>query len=127
MAKHRPKRLTALYLKKKIKEPGRHTDGPASNGLCARAVLKHGQLVIYFEQTIRISGKVTMLRLGEFPVMSLKEARQLAADNVRAVHENRDPRKRWGITFTPIAMEYIELADSGGAWSPGSRSPQTWI
>ena len=66
MAKSRPQRLTHLFLKKKIREPGRFSDGPASNGLYALATLQHGKLVIYFDQKIRIRGKDTTLRLGKF-------------------------------------------------------------
>ena len=127
MAKYRPQRLTHLFLRKKIKEPGRFSDGPASNGLYALATLQHGKLVIYFDQKIRIRGNVTTLRLGKFPDMSLKEARRKAEENVRAVAERRDPRKPSDITFKTIAMEYIDWCALGGTWSPGGRSRQTWI
>ena len=116
-----------MYLRKKIKQPGRHSDGPASNGLSALAKLAYGQLIIYFEQTLRIRGKVTKIRLGKYPLMSLKKARQQAEANLRAVAEGRDPRKPQGdITFETLAMEYIELCAAGGTWRPGGRSRRTW-
>ena len=129
MAKRKPKFLTDLHLRKKIKQPGRYSDGPASNGLSALAKLAHGKLVIYFEQRIRIRGRVTKIRLGKYPLMKLKQARQQAEDNVRAVAEGRDPRKphEGDITFETVSMEYIKLCASGGAWRAGCRSRRTWI
>ena len=127
MAKYRPKRLTHVFLERRIKEPGRYSDGPASNGLYALATLQYGKLVIFFDQKIRIRGKDTTLRLGKFPDMSLKEARLQAEANARAVAEDRDPRIPRDITFRELAMEYIDWCAMGGTWSPGGRSRQTWI
>ena len=129
MAKRKPKFLTDLYLRKKIKQPGRYSDGPASNGLSALAKLAYGKLVIYFEQTIRIREKVTKIRLGKYGLMTLQQARQQAEANVRAVAEGRDPRKphEGDITFETLGMEYIELCAAGGTWRPGGRSRRTWI
>ncbi|MDE0232065.1 MAG: tyrosine-type recombinase/integrase [bacterium] len=90
------------------------------------AKLRYGQLVIFFEQAVRIRGKATMLRLGEFPYITLREARGVAAANIRAIREGRDPRKRWDTNFRELAMEYIELVALGGTWSPGGRSRPTW-
>ena len=128
MAKRKPKFLTDLYIRKKIKKPGRYSDGPASNGLSALAKLAHGKLVIYFEQRIRIGEEVTKIRLGKYGLMTLKQARKQAEANVRAVAENRDPRKpQRNITFKTVAMEYIELYAAGGTWRAGGRSRRTWI
>jgi integrase len=127
MAKYRPKRLTVLYIRKSIKKPGRHSDGPASHGLGVRAVInKDGQLVKHYEQKIRIRGRVTTLRLGSFPSMSLQQARRLAEANVRDVAEGRDPRKRIGSIFKAFTMEYIKLVEAGGTWTAGGRSRQAW-
>ena len=119
MAKHPPKRLTDLFLRKKIKEPGRYTDGPASNGLSALARLdRYGRWFIYWDQRISIGGRATMLRLGKYPILSLREARQRAVANTRVVREGRDPRRRWDVTFEGIAMEYIELVSLGAHGVP---------
>ena len=127
MAKYQPQRLTDAFLRT-LKKPGRHTDGPGSHGLTADArLLKSGQLVIFFEQRIRILQKVTTLRLGKYSYLTLKQARQKAAANTRAVQKGRDPRSSGKRTFEEIAIEYIELLKARGWWREGSRSYQTWM
>ena len=128
MAKHTQYRLTILLLRKGIKEPGRYTDGPGSNGLTALAKLnRQGQLVIAFHQRIRINRKPTMLSLGTYPQLSLKGARQKAVANVRAVREGRDPRTRGKNTFEEITIEFIEYLKKCRKWPDGNTSYRVWI
>ena len=128
MAKHTQYQLTDLLLRKGIKEPKRYTDGPGSNGLSALAKWnRRGQLVITFHQRIRINRKVTMLSLGPYPQLTLKEARKKAAANVRAVRERRDPRIRGKNTFEEITIKYIEYLKKCRKWPDGNTSYRVWL
>ena len=75
--------LTAL--KVKTAGTGVYSDG---NGLTLRVSDSGGRTWV---QRVSIDGKQRNIGLGSFPAVSLKEARDRAIDNLRAVGDGRNP------------------------------------
>ncbi len=76
----RPQRLTNEYIRD-IRRPGIHSDN--RNGLRLRVVrsAKHGKISKQWVQRLQIDGRRTDRGLGGYPVVSLEEAREIAARN----------------------------------------------
>jgi len=72
-------------LVKKLNEPGFYTDG---NGLYLKIDKSGAKRWI---QRVTINGKRTDLGLGSVTLVSLKEAREKAIDNLRAIKNDDDP------------------------------------
>ena len=75
-------------------------------------------------QRLRINGKLAMVGLGSYPVVTLAQARQRALENRRAAEQGRDPRGEGVPTFEQAAERVIALHRE--TWKPGSRSEQQW-
>ena len=80
-------------------------------------------------QRLVIDGRRRTFGLGPYPVVSLREARDIAFENVRKRHRGIDPiaaRKPASAapTFAVMADEYIKL--QAQSWRAGSRNETNW-
>ena len=80
-------------------------------------------------QRLTIDGRRRTFGLGPWPVLSLREARDLAFENVRLRHRGINPlaaRKPASAapTFAVMADEYIKL--QAQSWRAGSRNEKNW-
>ena len=118
--------LTALRVRA-IKEPGRYSDGGrGAHGLYLMVRRRtNGRLSKTWCQRIAINGQRTNLGLGRYPITSLKQAREAALANRRAVADGKDPRGDATIpTFAQAAEKVIALHREG--WKKGSKLPTQW-
>ena len=91
------------------REPGTYGDGRGGHGLYLRVrKTANGRLARYFAQRVRIAGTVTNLGIGSYPVITLKEARQAALANRRAIARGQDPKSE-GIPAFRTASEKVIL------------------
>ena len=108
--------------------PGRYHDGPNSNGLSNRIRVKsNNNLTKTFYWRGRIKGDDKEYKLGPFPIVSLKESRDIARDYYKLALENKDPRgqdaEEKPIPLLSIATEsVIRIQD----YTPRSRKPAEW-
>ena len=101
-----PKRLTALELNKEMKA-GRHYDD-SGTGLHIY-VRKSGSKS--WSQKIRFGGKQLELGLGNYPMVSLAEARRIAAENKALAQRGINPKlEKVTPKVIPSFTEVIELA-----------------
>ena len=103
--------------------PGRHPDG--KYGLYFNVVGGSRTWI----QRLTISGKRKNRGLGPWPVVSLREARELGFENVRRRHRGEDPfarpvKVRTIPTFSEAADTFIKLQAKG--WKAGSRNERNW-
>ena len=121
----RPKQLSATFIKTTNK-PGRYGDGRGGHGLSL--LVKHtksGRLSKTWAQRLRINGKLTNIGLGKYPVVNLKEAREKALENLRAVTQGKNPRAGNSIpTFEQAAEAVIKIYEP--SWKKGARSADIW-
>ena len=84
----RPNRLDAAFVKN-VTAPGRYSDGPQSFGLSlfVRPTTRGGTTK-RFQQRITVDGRRTNIAVGTWPIVSLNEARGIALDNARSVHQS---------------------------------------
>ena len=80
-------------------------------------------------QRLVIDGRRRTFGLGPYPVVSLREARDIAFENVRKRHQGINPiadRKRQTTvpTFAVMADEYIQV--QAQSWRAGSRNETNW-
>ena len=88
----RQRPLTLGYIKG-VKEAGRYSDGPGGNGLSLLVKTGwQGRVTKSWAQRLRINGEPFNIGLGEFPLVTLTEARDKAFENRRAVAAGSDPR-----------------------------------
>ena len=106
----RKRPLTATFVAR-VKKPGRYGDGGRGGlGLYLRVhLMKSGRVSKSWGQRIRVGGRPTNLGLGSYPVVTLKEARQKALENRRAVHWGHDPRDAGVPTFEAAVEKVIEI------------------
>ena len=102
---------------------GRHGDG--RYGLYFNVIGNSRSWV----QRLVINGKRRNHGLGPWPVVSLREAREVAFENVRMRHRGMDPfaktaPTRTVPTFAEAADTYIKLQAAG--WKRGSRNEANW-
>ena len=91
-AKKRPKMLSATFVEK-VRVAGRYGDGRGSHGLSLLVrVRSNGRVSRLWCQRFVLGGKPTSLSLGQYPIVSLKEARAKAVENARLHHQGQDPR-----------------------------------
>ena len=95
---HMRKRPLTVAFVARVKTPGRYGDGGLGGlGLYLRVHrMKSGRVSKSWGQRIRVGGKPTNLGLGSYPVVTLREAREKALENRRAVHWGHDPRDAGG-------------------------------
>ena len=104
---------------------GRHTDGPNNYGLAFNVVGNRRNWI----QRLVINGKRRNEGLGPYPIVSLREARELAFENARRRHRGEDPfadakPRRTVPTFAEAAAQYIELQAAG--WKTGRNNERNW-
>ena len=106
----RKRPLTATFVAR-VKKPGRYGDGGRGGlGLYLRVHrMKSGRVSKSWGQRIRVGGRPTNLGLGSYPVVTLKDARQKALENRRAVHWGHDPREAGVPTFEAAVEKVIEI------------------
>ena len=80
-------------------------------------------------QRLTIDGRRRTFGLGPWPVVSLREARDFAFENVRLRHRGIDPLvarqpASAAPTFAVMADEYIQL--QAQSWRAGSRNEKNW-
>ena len=121
----RKRPLTAAFVAR-VKTPGRYGDGGRGGlGLYLRVHrMKSGRVSKSWGQRIRVGGKPTNLGLGSYPVVTLKEAREKALENRRAVHWGHDPRDGGVPTFEGAVAKVIEIHSP--TWKNPSRISGQW-
>ena len=114
-------RITDRFLRS-VKEPGKYYD---RDGLFVQVYPSGAKC---WQQRISIGGRRRTLGLGGYPVVTLKEAREQALENLRLVRSGGDPlaRKRPdGIpTFGEAAV--IVLENYRPTWTDPTR-PRVWM
>ena len=114
-------KLTAAFVHS-VRQPGKYYD---EYGLCLR-VFPTGRRS--WEQRITIRGRRRTLGLGSYPVVSLKDARNLALEHQRLVQTGGDPfaeRRRPDIpTFADAALDVLSLHSP--SWS-SPRQAEIWL
>ncbi len=121
----RPRTLSAAFVKT-VKAPGRYGDGRGGHGLTL--LVKESSTGRYsksWAQRLRINGEPFNVGLGSYPIVTLKEARDKALENRRAVEQGKDPRvKKSSIpTFADAAEIVIGFHAKG--WKDG-RHESNW-
>ena len=121
----RKRPLTAAFVAR-VKTPGRYGDGGLGGlGLYLRVHrMKSGRVSKSWGQRIRVAGKPTNLGLGSYPVVTLREAREKALENRRAVHWGHDPRDA-GVPTFEAAVEKV-IAIHSPTWKNPSRMAGQW-
>ena len=118
----RKRPLTAAFVAR-VKTSGRYGDGGL--GLYLRVHrMKSGRVSKSWGQRIRVGGKPTNLGLGSYPVVTLREARDKALENRRAVHWGHDPRDA-GVPTFEAAIEQV-IAIHSPTWKDPSRMAGQW-
>ncbi len=104
----KPRRLTDKYIRN-VQRPGMHCDN--ENGLMLRVVrsAKHGTVSKQWVQRLQINGKRTDRGLGGYPVVSLREARELAFQNKVTARAAKTIGSR---AIAPKAPSFAESADA---------------
>ena len=127
-------RLSAGFVRT-ISKPGTYGDGGrGGNGLELRVFIRVlGILVRVFQQRLRVDGKQIRVQIGEYPDVSLAEARDIAVENARLAREGIDPRrkkdeKKNEKDVPPTFAEAVELviAERRETWKLGSSSERSW-
>ena len=103
---NRPTTLSAAFVRT-VNKPGRYGDGRGGYGLSllVRAT-RNGRLSKTWSQRLYISGKPAMVGLGNYPIVTLAEARAKCVENRRAVEQGRDLRS----PQVPTVAEALEKA-----------------
>ena len=112
---NRPKTLSAAFVKT-VKVPGRYGDGRGGYGLSVLVKdTSTGRLSKSWAQRLRIDGEAFNIGLGQYPIVSLAEARAKALQHRRDVEKGIDPRSpSAGIpTFEEAADVVIKLHAAG--------------
>ena len=122
----RKRPLTAAFVAR-VKTPGRYGDGGHGGlGLYLRVHrMTSGRVSRSWGQRIRVGGKPTNLGLGSYPVVTLREAREKALENRRAIHWGHDPRATRVPTFE-AAVDKV-MAIHSPTWKNPSRIAGQWL
>ena len=118
-----PTLLTARFVES-IKLPGRYGDGRGSFGLTLNVhKSKSGRITKSWIQRLAINGRITHLGIGQYPIITLAEARKLAVENKRAVVHGNDPR-----TSIPTFAEAVEkvIENYAAGWKDEGKSEKQW-
>ena len=90
----RPTTLSGVFVRK-VTRPGRYGDGRGGRGLSLLVKpMSNGRVSKTWSQRLRRDGVAFNVGLGAYPIVTLAEARAVALENARAVHQGRDPRER---------------------------------
>ena len=118
------KRLTVAFIQK-TKQVGRHSDGPDGYGLGLRVRAGHsGHLTKKFSQRRTIDGESFEMTIGEYPVITLEMARDIARENARKIALGIDPRDPPTPTFVEAADIVIDSRSDG--YSDSSYKAKQW-
>ena len=125
---NRPKMLSATFVRT-VSRPGRYGDGRGGFGLSLLVKPRdNGRLSKTWSQRLSIDGEPVNVGLGAYPVVTLKEARDKALENRRAVEQGIDPRAQRAAarvpTFAAAAEAVIKI--HAETWKKGSRSEDNW-
>ena len=120
----RPKKLSATFVKN-VSEPGRYGDGRGGFGLSLLVKpMANGRVSKTWAQRLRINGRLTSVGLGRFPLVNLKEARQAAFENARAVTQGKNPRASASTpSFAEAAEKVIQIYEP--TWR-NARTGKDW-
>ena len=122
-----PQRLSRSFVER-VNEPGRYGDGRGGFGLTLIVRPRAGGGVRkIWAQRLTIDGAPVDIGLGPYPVVTLKEARDAALKNRRAVWQGRDPRRKKDTrvpTFEEAAEKVIKAHQD--SWKSGSELPGRW-
>ena len=121
----RPRTLSAAFVRT-VTRPGRYGDGRGGYGLSllVKPMLSStGRTSRTWSQRLRIAGKPFNIGLGQYPLVTLSEARAAALSNARSVKQGRDPRARQMPTFAEAIDKVVALHEP--TWT-GARSAQNW-
>ena len=119
----RPKKLSATFVRT-VTQPGRYGDGRGGHGLSLLVKpMANGRTSRSWSQRVRINGRETNVGLGNYPVVTLAEARQTALENKRAISKGHDPRSSIP-TLVTAARKALEIHSPG--WKDGARSAAIW-
>ena len=120
----RPATLNATFVRN-IRRPGRYGDGRGGHGLTIMVKQrKNGRPSKTWAQRIRINGKETNLGLGNYPAVTLAEARRRALRNQQAIEEGRNPRAGKTPTFQETTATVIAV--HAPKWKPGGLTEKHW-
>ena len=131
MPGNRKQQALSAAMVRTVNRPGMYADG---NGLNLKVVSSGAKRWV---QRVTIGGKRHNLGLGGYPAVSLAEARELAAENQRAIRQGRDPlaekhqaeedlRRPPVPAFTQAAEQVIEMRRPTGptpSTPPSGRIP----
>ena len=94
-----------------VKTPGRYGDGGRGGlGLYLRVHrMKSGRVSKSWGQRVRVGGEAHQSRTGPYPVVTLREAREKALENRRALHWGQDPRDAGVPTFEAAVEKVIAI------------------
>ena len=120
------KRLTAAFCRS-VSQPGRYGDGRGGHGLILRVHrTASGGISKSWCQRIIMHGRPTHLGLGSLALVSLKEAREIALKNRRAIHRGRDPRHGGVPTFGRVAERVIATRSQEWKGGPDGAVAKQW-
>ena len=103
---NRPRTLTAAFVRT-VNKPGRYGDGRGGYGLSLLVkATRNGRLSKTWSQRLYIGGKPAMVGLGNYPIVTLAEARAKCVKNRRAIEQGRDLRS----PEIPTVAEALEKA-----------------
>ena len=121
----RPRTLSAAFVKT-VKDPGRYGDGRGGYGLSLLVKpTSTGRLAKSWSQRLRVNGEPFNIGLGVCPIVTLKEARDKALENRRAIERGEDPRaKKASVPTFSVAAEIVIGIHAAG-WKDG-RHEANW-
>ena len=113
MSRPRPRRLTAPFVRS-VREVGVYGDGHGGLGLALHVRLRVGgdDVTKVWTQRITIDDKRTNVGLGQYPRVTLSEARTRALENVRAIDRGADPRRPRRGTSGERAVTFEQAAEA---------------
>ena len=124
----RPKMLSATFVRT-VTRPGRYGDGRGGFGLSLLVKPRdNGRMSKTWSQRLRIDGELTNVGLGPYPLVTLKEARDKALENRRAVEQGSDPREQRAAARVPTFAQAVEavIKIHAETWKNGGRSEDNW-
>ena len=130
--KNKPKRLTDRFIST-VKEPDVYGDGHRGNGLQLRVTeLADGELSKLFQQRVRVNGRQINVPIGPYPIVSLKEARNIAVANAKLARKGIDPRPdkqdEKNKQMAPLFADAAEMVitERRKHWKDGSSTEESW-
>ena len=110
-----------------VRTPGRYGSGRGGFGLSLLVrVRANGTLSKTWSQRLRVHGKPVMIGLGTYPIVTLREARDAALENLRTLNRGDDPRtpETKVVTFRDAAAEVLRV--HGPTWRAEGATTAWW-